>query len=285
MVFDKCVFLGANAAGQPNTYTTPPELDIAIKNAINVSLTAEITGVGAACSAPTGPSIAVECAVAATDLPAAYKHIGYVVEHVERKRYTASIVFVENNANLGSYYARGFLRLKFTNTDAVNPAFIRVRLWADLESADGGHAEVVTRDADPSAMAGAPFLWSDEVLYLDPTGATGATHWTMSAADTLPMRDRTFASYTVDYAVLGAGTAEVDFERTVMPTEIDAAWQAMNPAPVALTGPSGYITRSFAADGTTSLAPCGYQRVHFRNTHAAQWIAIRARTWAHCTGT
>lgn len=284
LVYDRWVFLGANAAGQSNVYLTPPELDIAIGNAINLTLSIELTGVGAGCSPTTGPQIAAECAVAATDLSAAYKHLGYVVEHVDRKRYTASTIFGENNADLASRYARGYLRLRFTNTDAVNAAYIRVRLWASLELADGTNASATVRQEERATNSSSPFLWSDEVLFLDPTVTTGASHWTMSAAQTLPMRDKTFASYTTDYAILGAGAAEIDYERTVMPTEIDAAWQAMNPTPIALAGPSGYITRSFAADGTTSLAPRGYQRIHIRNTDAANWIAVRARTWAHVSG-
>ena len=284
LVFDTFVALGVSGGARPNVWTSPPEWDIAIRNAVNAGLTAEITGVGAACSATTGPAITAECAVAATDLPTAYANLGTVVAHVERTRYTASAVFGENNANLAARYARGWMRIKITNTDAVNTAFVRIRLWVSLETSDGEYIDASVRGA-LATDAVSPFLWSDEMILLDGTAAAGASHWTMSAGETLPMRDKSFAAYTVDYTVVGSGTAEVDFERTVMPTEIDAAWQPMNPAPVAMAAGTGYITRSFAADGTTTLAPRGYQRVHFRNTHAANWVAIRARTWAHLSGT
>ena len=284
LAYDKWITLGPDIGNDTNVWTSAPELDIAVRNGVNVTLTAEITGVGAACSATTGPAITAECAVAATDLASAYKHIGTVVAHVARTRYSASAVFGQNNANLNTYYARGFLRLKATNTDVANAAYIRIRLWVDLETSTGEHPDVSFREASGDAGADTPFLWCDEMLYLDGTGLAGTSQWTLSAAQTLPMRGRLFAAYTVDYAVVGTGTAEMDFERTAMPTEIDAAWQAMNPTAISLAAGAGYVTRSFAADGTTALAPCGYQRPRFRNIHAANFVAIRVRVWAHLSG-
>ncbi len=286
LVMDRWFALAANSGGgSPNTATSPPELDVWIGDAVDSTFTLELTGVGAACSATTGPAITAECAVAVSDLDSAYKQVATLVSRVDRKRYSVTVVLGENNADLGSNYPRGSMRIKLTNTDAVNACFVRVRMWANLTRGDGSHiAAVPAGPILPPAGGPAPFLWADKVIYLDGAGGPGTTKWAMSAADVLPMRERTFAAYTVDFAASGTGTAVADFQRTAMPTERDGAWENMLPSAAALAAGSGFVNKSFAADGTSTLAPRGYQRVQFRNTHATDAVVIRARVWAHLSG-
>ncbi len=180
------------------------------------------------------------------------------------------------------------MRFRLTNTDAVYAAYVRLRLWIDIEYADGSHAtkiDLLSADAvAPDSAAGHPQLWADLWVVLDP-GQTFA----IPAPLFLPMNNNTEAYYSLEYAAIGPGAGKIDFQRSAIPTEKDSAWQIMNNPAVALAMArgSGYIHRTFAAEGVVAdeHPARGYQRFFLTNTAGApNWTCLHVRVWAHLSG-
>ncbi len=59
LIFDGWIYLDNTGLSGNAVWISPPELDVPIGNAKNIAFTAELTGVGQACSSATGPELAV----------------------------------------------------------------------------------------------------------------------------------------------------------------------------------------------------------------------------------
>lgn len=277
------------ASGSTPSFVTPPELDIPLDNALNVTLNVDCTGVGPGCS---NTVLVAERSAATTDQDGAWQAIfPIIISAVARSRTTYSMVFGQNNPDQTQSYLRGLMRFHLNNSTGPF-AFVRLRIWVDIEYADGTHltepnflpADVVAPDADPRH----PQLWFDDLVVLDDLTAGNCSQWSMPAAMFIPMNNNTKAYYTVETAGSGAGTGGMEFERCAAPTEKDSLWQAMNSSgTVAISSGYGVINRAFGDEVPAGdHAPRGYQRITLKNTAAAAtgWVAMRTRIWAHLSG-
>jgi hypothetical protein len=207
----------------------------------------------------------------------------------------------QNNADPTARYARGLMRFRLENDSTVsgNFAFVRLRIWVDIEYADGIRSyEPDSSLADriaPDADIHHPMLWADDVFFLAaaPGGAPDFTRpgpWSyeMPAKLFLPMNNNTQAYYSFEYEAIGvaASSVKADFQRSAIPTEIFYGWETMNAATaITLTRSPGFKSISFGQDsGAGDKAPRGYQRLRLYNTSATDWAGVRVRVWAHHSG-
>lgn len=107
---DRWVFV---ASGSTGSYVTPPELDIPLDNALNVTLNVDCTGVGPGC---TSTALVAERSAATTDQDGAWQSIfPIIIAAVARSRTTYSMVFGQNNADQTQSYLRGLMRFRLQN--------------------------------------------------------------------------------------------------------------------------------------------------------------------------
>jgi FtsP/CotA-like multicopper oxidase with cupredoxin domain len=134
------------------------------------------------------------------------------------------------------------------------------------------------------APAGQPTLWFDEFVMVDDSTQSGGNSWVMPPDKYLPVGNATNAFFTIEYAAVGPGAADLDLyvQRTAAITQRNASFEDLNATAVSFGRDTGVVQLVFGSDGTTGdELPRGVLRLRLANASATpgNWGAVRLRTW------